>query len=243
MILIPAIDLIGGQAVRLKQGEFNQKTVYPYLPMEYAQRWVNQGAQMLHLVDLEATLEGRPVNHKTIENIRASVKIPLEVGGGVRTAETFHHWISLGIDRVVVGTKALNDGFIKGIVKKYPAQLVVSLDCREGKVQTQGWITGTDIGYLELAKRLVDLGVNHFIYTDIAKDGVLEGPNWEGLEALLVATPATVILSGGFSSLDHVRQLAKVKHPNLFGAIIGKALYEEKIELGKAVNLLSEIHV
>ena len=243
MIIIPAIDLISGQAVRLTRGEFNQKTVYPFSPIEYAKKWVNQGAKMIHLVDLEATLDGKPANYKAIENIRASVSVPLEMGGGVRTLDTFKRWIEIGMNRVVVGTKALNDSFIKKITKDYADQLVVSLDVREGKVQTEGWITGTKIDYLELAKKLVDLGVKHFVYTDISKDGALEGPNWGGLALLLEAVPATVVLSGGFSRLEHVKQLAAMKQPNLFGAIIGKALYEEKFELGQAVNLVNEIHV
>jgi phosphoribosylformimino-5-aminoimidazole carboxamide ribotide isomerase len=243
MILIPAIDLIGGQAVRLTRGEFNQKTVYPSSPINYAKKWVNQGAEMIHLVDLEATLKGKPVNHKTIENIRSAVSCSLEVGGGVRTLDTFRYWAGLGIDRIVIGTQALHEGFIKKLVKEDPEKLVVSLDARNGIVQTQGWITATNRNYLELAKRLFELGVKHFIYTDISKDGVLEGPNWEGLKALLEATPASVILSGGFSRLENVRELARLQYPNLFGAIIGKALYEEKIELGKAIYLLKEIHV
>jgi phosphoribosylformimino-5-aminoimidazole carboxamide ribotide isomerase len=242
MILIPAIDLIGGQAVRLRQGEFHQKKVYPLHPVDYAIKWVNQGAKMLHLVDLEATLEGRPVNHRTIENIRASVSVPLEVGGGIRSKETFQRWLEIGVDRIVIGTKALEEDFIKDLAKEYPDRLVVSLDVRDSFVQTEGWISGTKINYLDLAKRLTDLGVKHFIYTDISKDGTLEGPNWAGLEALLEATPATVILSGGVSHLDHVRRLAGIKRPNLYGAIIGKALYEGKIELGKAVYLLGELH-
>jgi phosphoribosylformimino-5-aminoimidazole carboxamide ribotide isomerase len=240
MILIPAIDIIGGQAVRLTRGEFNQKTVYPQLPEEYAKKWVNQGAEMLHLVDLEATLKGAPVNHQNVKKIRESVSVKIEIGGGVRSEETFKFWIDEGIDRIVVGTKALEEKFIKSLSKSYADNLVVSLDVKMGKVQTQGWITSTDIDYLELAKRLEDLGVKHFIYTDISKDGALEGPNWGGFEALLKSVSSTVILSGGMSHLDHVRKMTTISYPNFLGAIIGKAIYEGRIDLGKAINLLKE---
>ncbi len=240
MILIPAIDIIGGQAVRLRQGEFNQKTVYPLLPEEYAVKWVNQGAEILHLVDLEATLSGAPVNQAAVKKIRTTIDKKIELGGGVRSEETFKFWIDEGIDRIVVGTKALEEDFIKSLTKKYSDNLVVSLDVRDRKVQTQGWITHTDIDYLKLAKRLEDLGVKHFIYTDISKDGVLEGPNFEGFEELLDTVLATVVLSGGVSHMDHIKRLASIQKPNFYGAIIGKALYEGKLEFGKAVYLLKE---
>jgi len=242
MILIPAIDLISGQAVRLTRGEFNQKSIFPFTPVEYAQKWVNQGAELIHIVDLEATLEGRPINHKTIENIRSKVSVRLQIGGGVRTKEIFKKWIDCGVDRVVVGTKALDEPFIKGILKDFPDQTVVSLDVREGKVQTEGWITSTPISHSELAKKLAGLGVQHFVYTDISRDGVLEGPNWEGLESLLNEVSAKIILSGGVSHRDHVKRLATLsqKYDNLYGAIIGKALYTEKVKLGELVQLLKE---
>lgn len=240
MILIPAIDIIAGQAVRLTRGEFNQKTVYPLLPEEYAVKWVNQGADMLHLVDLEATLKGSPVNHQKVKKIREAVSVKLEIGGGVRTEDTFKFWIDEGIDRIVVGTKALEEGFIKKLSPEYAENLVVSLDVKAGKVQTQGWITSTDIDYLELAKRLEDLGVKHFIYTDISKDGAMEGPNWGGFEALLKTVSGSAVLSGGVSHLDHIRKMTSLTQTNFLGAIVGKAIYEGKIELAKAINILKE---
>lgn len=243
MILIPAIDIIGGQTVRLRQGEFNQKTVYPLRPEEYAKAWVRDGAEMIHLVDLEATLKGAPVNHQTIRKIRETVSVKLEIGGGVRSVETFKFWVDEGIDRIVVGTKALEEKFIKSLLPKYADQLVVSLDCRQGKVQTQGWITGTDIDYLELASKLEGLGVKHFVYTDIAKDGVLEGPNLSGLLSLLEKVNATVTLSGGISRLEHIREVVMIQKSNFYGVIIGKALYENKLDLGKAIQIVKGIYV
>jgi phosphoribosylformimino-5-aminoimidazole carboxamide ribotide isomerase len=240
MYLKPAIDLIDGQAVRLTRGEFSQKTVYPLTPKEYAAKWLEAGAEVLHLVDLDATLAGKPVNDKIISDIRSMTDVILEIGGGVRSEETFKFWVDKGVDRIVVGTKALEEGFIKKLTDSYAQNLVVGLDVKEGLVQTEGWVTSTNINYIDLAKRLEDLGVKHFVYTDISKDGVLQGPDMEGLVKLLESVESTVVLSGGVSSAEHVMSAASLEKPNLFGAIVGKALYEGQMDLAKAISQLKE---
>jgi phosphoribosylformimino-5-aminoimidazole carboxamide ribotide isomerase len=235
MQLYPAIDLKDGQCVRLKQGEFKEITVYSQKPEEVAALWQSQGATFLHLVDLDGALAGRSVNEKVIKKIADTVSMPIEIGGGIRSEEAIESMLSLGVARVIIGTKAVeNPEFIWDMVKKFGQdRIVAGVDAKDGMVAVEGWEKISGITASELCNRMREYGVRHIVYTDISRDGMLTGPNVEYTKKLTEETGMDIIASGGMSSMEDLRQLYRA---GVRGAIIGKALYEKRIDLKEAIE-------
>jgi len=235
MQLYPAIDLKDGQCVRLKQGEFKEITVYSQKPEEVAALWQSQGATFLHLVDLDGALAGRSVNEKVIKKIADTVSMPIEIGGGIRSEEAIESMLSLGVARVIIGTKAVeNPEFIRDMVKKFGQdRIVAGVDAKDGMVAVEGWEKISGITASELCNRMREYGVRHIVYTDISRDGMLTGPNVENTKKLTEETGMDIIASGGMSSMEDLRQLYR---EGVRGAIIGKALYEKRIDLKEAIE-------
>lgn len=240
-IIYPAIDIRGGKCVRLFQGDYAQETVYADSPVEMAKRWVEQGAAWVHLVDLDGAKEGKPANAELIKEIAKAVSVPVQVGGGIRTEEQIADYLDAGVARVIVGTAAIEDEpFTKRILQAYGDKIAIGLDCRNGLVATRGWLTTTDVQATELAKRLVSYGAETFIYTDIARDGTMTGPNVEEIAGLAVATGKSVIASGGVSKLDDLLALSAHAADGVSGAIVGKALYTDAFTLDEALRQMGE---
>ncbi|MBN3038871.1 MAG: 1-(5-phosphoribosyl)-5-[(5-phosphoribosylamino)methylideneamino]imidazole-4-carboxamide isomerase [Candidatus Omnitrophica bacterium] len=232
MLVIPAIDLIKGKVVRLIQGDYDQVAVYSKDPAEIAKEWQAKGAGRLHIVDLDGARSGAPMNTEALGHIIESIDMPVEVGGGLRNKEDIRRILDLGASWVILGTKACEDlDFIKGIVSDFGEKIIISIDAKEGKVATRGWVETTDIEDVDLIKRMQDTGIRSFIYTDIARDGMLSGLNIKGVSRVLKETNTSLIYSGGVSSVDDVKDLRALEKDGLAGVIIGKALYEKKIDL------------
>ena len=240
MILFPAIDLKNGKVVRLLQGRFDDVTQYATNPVTMAQKWESLGAQWLHLVDLDGAQTGQMNNMEWIFNIVRSVKIPVQVGGGVRSLETIEKLIDGGVSRVILGTRVVEDEtFLSDALVKWPDQIAVSLDHSGGYVVTRGWAVMSQWLIIDLAKKLEQLGLKYLISTNVAMDGMLQGPDFEGLKELLDSVGISVIASGGISSLDDLKKLMKMNKKNLLGAVTGKAIYEGKLDFSEAVRVCS----
>ena len=235
MQLYPAIDLKNGQCVRLKQGEFKEMTVYSDKPEEIAAGGQEQGATYLHLVDLDGALAGHSVNEEVIRRIVNTVSIPVEIGGGIRSEETIASMLSLGVARVIIGTKAVKQPeFIRDMIETFGAdRIVLGVDAKDGMVAVEGWETVSEITASDLCSRMKEYGIRHIVYTDISRDGMLSGPNVAYTKKLTDETGLDVIASGGMSSMEDLRQLYEA---GVQGAIIGKALYEKRIDLSEAVK-------
>lgn len=235
MIILPAIDLLDGQVVRLRQGQLDQRTVYPEDALYYASRWEEEGGNCLHVVDLNAAFTGEHRNLKLIEKLVSSLNIPVQVGGGVRSTEAAQRLLAAGAARVVVGTRAVQDrNFLSDLVKRFGGDKVaVSVDTKGGKVAVKGWAEVSELNPLEFVRQIDRAGIGSVIFTDIATDGMLSGPNFAALEKVLTITRCEVISSGGVATIEHVRQLAAI--PGLHGAIIGKALFDGTVDLAEAV--------
>lgn len=229
MILLPAIDLMGGEVVRLKRGLATEKTVYSSDPVSFAKKWEDSGADWLHLVDLDAAFSGEPKNLSAIEKICAAVNIPCELGGGMRNADNVSAAFSAGVSRVILGTKACESPeYVAEMCHEFGGdRIAVGIDANGGRVAVKGWTETTGTAATDLALTVQKAGAGTIIYTDIATDGMLEGPNFAELEKLLQILDCQLIASGGVSSADDVRKLAAM--PGLHGAIIGKALYDGQI--------------
>ena len=236
MTIYPAIDILGGKAVRLTQGRASDATVYGE-PLEMAARWVGKGAEWLHVVDLDGAFEGRSQHLDILRDMAASVPMAkIQVGGGVRSMSVIESLLDAGIQRVVLGTAAVQDpDFVKQALLERTHNIAVGIDARNGMVQVAGWTQDSHIGAIELARRLEGLGARLVIYTDIARDGVLEGPNIEATKEMLESTGLSVIASGGISSIADVRHLSELDHWHFDGVIIGKALYEGRIQIEEAL--------
>jgi phosphoribosylformimino-5-aminoimidazole carboxamide ribotide isomerase len=235
VIVIPAIDLKDGRCVRLRQGRMQDETVYSHEPAEVARRWEDEGAQVLHVVDLNGAVEGSPRNHAAIEAILRAVTIPVQVGGGIRTVETVEAYLSSGVERVVLGTAVVRDqALLAEACRRFPGRVIVGVDAKGGKVAVQGWTDVADLAAAAFVGRLSGLAVYAVIYTDIARDGMLEGPNLEGLRRMAAACPVPLIASGGITRTEDLRQL-RALGPNVIGAILGKALYEGLLDLRSAM--------
>lgn len=235
MIVIPAIDLKDGRCVRLRQGRMEDETVYSQEPAEVARRWASEGAQVLHVVDLNGAIEGSPRNRAAIAAILQAVTIPVQVGGGIRTLETIEAYLSSGVERVVLGTAVVRDrALLQETCNRFPGRVIVGVDARGGKVAVQGWTDVADLDAADLVGRLAGLPVYAVIYTDIARDGMLEGPNLEGLRCMADACPVPLIASGGITRAEDLRQLRSLG-PKVIGAILGKALYEGLLDLRSAM--------
>ena len=238
MILYPAIDLKDGQAVRLVHGDMARSTVFNDNPAAQALDFVEAGCAWLHLVDLNGAFAGQPVNAAPVEAILAQTKVPAQLGGGIRDMATIEMWLSKGLERVILGTVAVeNPDLVRAAAKAFPGHVAVGIDARGGKVATKGWATETDVDATDLAKSFEDAGVAAIIYTDINRDGAMGGPNVEATEALARAVSIPVIASGGVSSLDDLRALKATGV--ISGAISGRALYDGAIDLKEALSALS----
>lgn len=240
MILFPAIDIKNGKVVRLSQGRFDAVSQYSTNPITVAQKWESMGAKWLHVVDLDGAQTGQMSNMQWIFNIAKSVKIPVQVGGGVRSEESIAKLIEGGVARVILGTRVVEDeGFLGAMLSKWPDQIAVSLDHSGGYVVTRGWVVLSQWRLIDLAKKLEKLGLKYLISTNVAVDGMLKGPDYEGLKELLTSVKIPVIASGGVSSIDDIRKLKSMGLANLLGLITGKAIYEEKLNFAEAVKLCS----
>lgn len=240
MLIIPAIDLRGGKVVRLFQGKFNQEKVYSADPVKVAKHWAKQGAKFLHIVDLDGASSGALKNIEVLKKIIDQVGIGVEFGGGVRSIETVSMLLGLGVQRVILGTRAANDPkFLKQAWKKFGEKIIVSIDAKLGKVQTQGWNCAVAKTTLAFAKELKTIGFKQLIYTDISKDGTLTGPNITGIKEILKETQLNVIASGGVSSLKDLNKLGKLEKYGVSGVIVGKALYEGKFTLVEALKTVN----
>lgn len=238
MIVIPAIDLKEGNCVRLEQGEMNRDTIFSDNPAEQALKWQNAGAELLHLVDLDGAFAGIPKNKAAIESIIKAINIPAQLGGGIRDIATIEAYLSLGLSRVIIGTAAQrNPELVVEACKKFPGQIVVGIDAKNGMVAVQGWAELTDISAADLARKFENCGVAAIIYTDISRDGMMGGPNLEATKALAEAISIPVIASGGVSSLKDIENLMAIESSGVTGAITGKAIYTGAIDLRKAIDL------
>ena len=234
MQLYPAIDMKNGRCVRLSQGEFKNITVYSEHPEEIAALWQEKKATFLHLVDLDGALAGRSVNEETIKKIVSSVNIPVEIGGGIRSEEAVKNMLSLGVKRVIIGTKAVEEPeFLKDMVEKFGADAIAAgIDAKAGMVAIQGWEQVSTVTATELCLKMKEYGVKHIIYTDISRDGMLSGPNIPATKKLTEETGLDIIASGGVSCMEDLQALYDA---GISGAIIGKALYENRVDLEEAV--------
>lgn len=237
MNVIPAIDIKGGKVVRLAQGDYAKETVYSDSPLDFARKWDKCGAKLIHVVDLDGALEGKLKNIEVVRRIASDVKADIELGGGIRDEATIESVLAAGVARVVLGTSALDEGFVKRMGWRFGKKIIVGIDAKDGIVRTKGWIQKTGLKAVDFAKRLEDTGIGGIIYTDISKDGMLEGPNITELDTILKATSIGVTASGGVSTLEDITELKALESHGLVGVIVGKALYEGKIDLTEAIKL------
>jgi phosphoribosylformimino-5-aminoimidazole carboxamide ribotide isomerase len=240
MIIIPAIDIKSGKVVRLTQGQFDQEKIYDQYPLAVAKQWVAQGAKLIHIVDLDGAKEGKTQNLGCIKEIAEKTNVSIQMGGGIRDAETIEKVFSAHITRVVLGTRAIEDlDFLKTALVRWGDKIAVSLDCANGFVATKGWTTISKLAAVDLVPQLEKMGLKTLIVTDIATDGMLTGPNIKSLQQILTLTKMKVIASGGISTIDDIQNLLNLKAKNLYGVITGKALYENKLNLKDAIDLCS----
>lgn len=238
MIILPAIDLKEGKCVRLEQGLMEKDTVYSDDPAAQARTWQEQGGEYLHIVDLDGAFAGVPKNRDAIEAIVAAIDIPCEIGGGIRDMQTIEAYLALGVDRVILGTIAKeNPAFVEEACRAFPGRIVVGIDAKDGLVAVRGWADVTEKKATELAKEMEGFGVTAIIYTDIARDGMMQGPNIEATKNLAESISIPVIASGGLSSLDDIRRLMEIESSGVTGIITGKAIYSGAIDLREAVAL------
>jgi len=239
MIIIPAIDLQSGKCVRLTQGRLGTTTVYSENPVEMALHWAGQGAERLHIVDLDGAFGGSPVHQERIGEIARSAGIPIQVGGGIRSLELIDRYIKSGIDKVVIGSKAASLAhFIKESCSAFPGRVIVGIDAKGGQVMVEGWTRSSGRSAVELAKKVADLGASMIIYTDIERDGMLSGPNLNSIRELVSAVDIPVIASGGVGALSDIESLTSVGPKKVAGVIIGKALYTGAVRLPEALALV-----
>ena len=239
MIFFPAIDLKNGEAVRLEQGDMARATIFHRDPAEQARAFAAQGFAYLHIVDLDGAFAGKPMNEAAVERILGAVRIPVQLGGGIRDYATIEGWLAKGITRVIIGTAAVrNPALVKEAAKKFPGRIAVGLDARNGKVAVEGWAESSELSVLDIARRFEDAGVAAIIYTDIARDGMLKGLNIDATLALAEAVSIPVIASGGLASLDDIRALLAPRARKLAGAIAGRALYDGRLDAAAALTLI-----
>ena len=242
MEIIPAIDLLNGKCVRLNQGNYNEVTKFNSNPVEQARIWEEQGAKRLHLVDLDGAKTGKPINDITIKEIKKSITIPIQLGGGIRSIDRAKELFSIGIDRIILGTIAIeNPDLVKVLSQEYPKRVAVGIDAKEGMVATRGWLKESEITSLDLAKQLNDLELAAIISTDIATDGTLKGPNVQALREIAEISINPVIASGGIGSIADLISLADFENEGIEGIIVGRALYDGSIDLEEAILTLKNL--
>jgi phosphoribosylformimino-5-aminoimidazole carboxamide ribotide isomerase len=240
MLLIPAIDLKNGQCVRLRQGKMDEVTVFSTDPVAVARRWADEGAQRLHVVDLDGAAKGQPVNIKMVEKIAGAVKIPVQVGGGIRDEDTVQRLLNAGVQYIIVGTKAVSaPHFLHDLCLEYPRHIIVSIDAKDGRVALNGWAKVTGHDAIEAAQHCERDGAEAIVYTDIAKDGMMNGFNVEATRNLAKAVKTPVFASGGISSARDLAALKEIEGDGVAGAVVGRALYEGTLSLKDAINALA----
>ena len=239
MLIIPAIDLKDGQCVRLRQGAMDDSTAFSDDPVAMARRWVDAGCRRLHLVDLNGAFAGEPVNGAVVEAIAAAYpQLPVQIGGGIRDLATIEHYLKAGVSYVIIGTQAVKQpAFVAEACRAFPGRVIVGLDARDGRVATDGWAEVSDVQAAELARRFEADGVSAIVYTDIARDGMMQGVNVEATVAMARASRIPVIASGGITDLDDIRALSAVAGEGIIGAITGRAIYEGTLDVAEAQRL------
>lgn len=239
MLFFPAIDIKDGKCVRLLQGEMDKATVFGDDPSSQAKKFADDGAEWIHIVDLNGAFAGVPVNHKAVEKIVKNVKVKLQLGGGIRDIETIEKWVSLGISRVVLGTAALkNPDLVISACQKFPGRVAVGIDAKDGMVAVEGWAKVSEMRAADLALKFEDAGVSAIIFTNINNDGMMKGPDIEGTKMLAEMLTTKVILSGGISSLEDLKAAKKLDKFGVLGVISGRAIYENKFTVKQAVEVL-----
>jgi phosphoribosylformimino-5-aminoimidazole carboxamide ribotide isomerase len=238
MLIIPAIDLKDGNCVRLRQGLMDDSTVFSDDPVAMAAQWVEQGCRRLHLVDLNGAFEGEPVNGEVVTAIaKAYPELPIQIGGGIRTAETIEYYLNAGVSYVIIGTKAVKEPeFVTAMCKQFAGHIIVGLDAKDGLVATDGWAEVSEVKATDLAKRFEKDGVSSIVYTDIARDGMMQGVNVEATVAMAKASSIPVIASGGITNMDYIHSLQAVTYQGICGAITGRAIYEGTLTMAEAQN-------
>ena len=239
VILFPAIDLKEGLAVRLEQGDMNRATVFHRDPAAQAHAFETQGFRHLHVVDLDGAFAGKPMNVSAVERILETVGLCVQLGGGIRDMATIEGWLDKGVNRVIIGTAAVRDpALVKDAAKKHPKRIAVGLDAKDGHVAVEGWASTSELSVLDIARRFEDAGVAAIIYTDVSRDGMLKGINWDATIALADAISIPVIASGGLASIDDVRTMTQPRARKLEGAIAGRALYDGRLDGAQALAML-----
>lgn len=235
MIILPAIDIIDGKPVRLYQGDYEKKEIVAEDVLETAKSFEDMGAEYVHLVDLDGAKTGSNENHELVIKIAKMLKIPVELGGGIRSFETIKYLLDNGVSRVILGTIAMEDeGLLKKAVDTYGEKIAVGIDCKDGKVYGRGWLAGSDLDYIDFAKKMESVGVKNIIVTDISKDGTLEGPNVDMLKVLKETVNIDITASGGICDIENIKELMDI---NLYGAITGKAIYAKTLSLEEAIKV------
>ncbi len=241
MILFPAIDLKDGLAGRLKQGDMARATVFNRDPAAQAHAFETQGFRHLHVVDLDGAFAGKPMNGAAVERILESVGMCVQLGGGIRDMRTIEGWLGRGVNRVIIGTAAVRDpALVKEAARKFPKRVAVGLDAKDGRVAVEGWAETSELTALDLARRFEDAGVAAIVYTDVARDGMLQGINWDATIALADAISIPVIASGGLASIDDIKAMTEPRASKLEGAIAGRALYDGRLDAAEALRMLRE---
>jgi phosphoribosylformimino-5-aminoimidazole carboxamide ribotide isomerase len=243
VILFPAIDLKDGLAVRLEQGDMARATIFNRDPADQAQAFERAGFKYLHIVDLNGAFAGKPVNGRAVDRILEATNVRVQLGGGIRDMATVEGWLDKGVNRVIIGTAAVRDpALVREAAAAFPGRVAVGLDAREGRVAVQGWAEASELTALEIARRFEDAGVAAIIYTDISRDGMLQGIDWDSTIALADAITVPVIASGGLASIEDVKALLHPRAANLEGAIAGRALYDGRLDAAEALALIRAAH-
>jgi phosphoribosylformimino-5-aminoimidazole carboxamide ribotide isomerase len=239
VLIIPAIDLKDGECVRLRQGRMEDSTVFAGKPVDMAARWVDAGARRLHLVDLNGAFAGEPVNGGVVKDIaKAYPDLPIQIGGGIRSGETIEAYLKAGVEYVIIGTKAVKEpDFVTEMCQQFPGHIIVGIDAKKGLVATDGWAEVTEVNAEDLAKRFESDGVSAIVYTDIDRDGMMQGVNVEATVAMAQASSIPIIASGGITNMDDIVALNKVAHQGILGAITGRAIYEGTLDVAEAQHL------
>ena len=242
MLIIPAIDLKDGECVRLRQGRMEDSTVFSGSPVDMATRWVNTGARRLHLVDLNGAFAGEPVNGEVVTDIaKAHPDLPIQIGGGIRSGETIEAYLKAGVEYVIIGTKAVKEPeFVTEMCQQFPGHIIVGIDAKKGLVATDGWAEVTEVKAVDLAKQFESDGVSSIVYTDIDRDGMMQGVNVEATLAMAKASSIPVIASGGITNMDDIVALNRVASQGVLGAITGRAIYEGTLDVAEAQLLCDQ---
>lgn len=237
MLVIPAIDIKNGKCVRLLQGDPDKETVYSGDPVAVAQAFEEQGAKLIHIVDLDGAFKGYPVNRDIVVKISRSVSIPIEIGGGIRTMESIEEYIAAGVKRVILGTAVIDPKF-RNVIERYAGKIIAGIDAKDSKIATHGWKNISELSSIDFVKEVRDLGIKEIIYTDISTDGMLKGPNYNAIKSVLEnAGGVSLIASGGVSTYDDIVKLKDYVPAGLKGCIVGKAIYEKVIDLKTAISM------